>query len=337
MRKRNSGKRLSAILMSTLLMGALTGCGSGISYNTSSAPQVMEEAAAEVYDSAIGMESGYMESEGVVVEENGATAQTERKRIRTVEMTVETKEFDILLSELDKQIEALGGYIEHNSVYNGSSYSGYYDERSAYMTIRIPQQQLDGFLDTVAGIGNVISKEEREEDVTLAYVDLASHKEALETEQTRLLELLEQAANIEDIITIEQRLSDVRYQIESMESQLRTYDNRVDYSTVSLDIREVGELTPIVKETVWERISSGFMDSIKSIGNGIKEIFVWLMINLPYLVIWAAVIVLIVWLARRSTKKAALKKMKEMQNPNMQPMPDVPQQTTVSSTTDKPQ
>ena len=66
---------------------------------------------------------------------------------------------------------------------------------------------------------------------------------------------MEKAESIEDIITIEQRLSNVRYQIESMEAQLRTYDNKVDYSTVHLDVSEVKELTPVHEETLWERIS----------------------------------------------------------------------------------
>ena len=53
------------------------------------------------------------------------------------------------------------------------------------------------------------------DDVTLRYVDVDSHKKALETEQERLLALLEKAENVEDIITIENRLSDVRYELEN--------------------------------------------------------------------------------------------------------------------------
>ena len=89
-----------------------------------------------------------------------------------------------------------------------------------------------------------------------------------QTEQERLLQLLEQAESIEDIITIEQRLSDVRYQLESMESQLRSYDNQVDYSTVYLYIDEVEVYTPVEEETTWERISAGFMDSLKEYRRG---------------------------------------------------------------------
>ena len=107
------------------------------------------------------------------------------------------------------------------------------------MTVRIPAQQLDAFLSSVSEVSNVISRNDSVSDVTLQYVDMESHKKALTAEQDRLLELLEQAESVEDIITIESRLSDVRYQIESMESQLRTLQNQVSYSTVYLDIQEV--------------------------------------------------------------------------------------------------
>ncbi len=96
-------------------------------------------------------------------------------------------------------------------------------------------------------------------------MDLESHKKALVTEQDRLLELMEQAETVEDIITIEGRLSEVRYQIESMESQLRTYDNKVDYSTVYLYINEVRRYSPSEEAGVGERIKSGFLKSLDGV------------------------------------------------------------------------
>jgi uncharacterized protein YhaN len=132
------------------------------------------------------------------------------------------------------------------------------------------------------------------EDVTLQYVDMESHKKALVTEQERLLELLEQAQTVEDIITIEDRLSEVRYQIESMESQLRTYDNKIDYSTVYLTINEVVQYSLSEEETVGERIRNGFLDSLEGVKDGVTEFAIWLVIKLPYLVVWAVIIAVIV-------------------------------------------
>lgn len=88
-----------------------------------------------------------------------------------------------------------------------------------------------------------------------------------------------------------------------MESQLRSYDNRVDYSTVYLYIDEVEVYTPVEEETVWERISTGFVDSLKNIGEGLKEAAIWFVIHIPYLVIWAIVIVIIILILKKIKKR----------------------------------
>ena len=233
---------------------------------------------------------------------------SDRKLIKTVDMSVETKEFDILLETLDSQIASAGGYVENFNTYNGSIYSSNLGSRNADMSIRIPKDKLDAFLDTLSSITNVVSRSESVEDITLTYVDLKSHKEALEVEQTRLLELLEKAESIEDIIAIEERLSNVRYHIGSMESQLRTYDNKVDYSTVYLNINEVRELTPVTEETAWERITFGFVNSMENIAEGFAEFGIRFMINIPYIIIWTVAIVLIILLARLSVRKKKVNK-----------------------------
>lgn len=61
------------------------------------------------------------------------------------------------------------------------------------MTIRIPSDQLDPFLDQVGKIGTVTYTNKSSEDVTLDYIDVESRIEALEVEQERLLTLLESA------------------------------------------------------------------------------------------------------------------------------------------------
>ena len=305
------------------MMFSFAGCGSkssadqmAYSYATSteSAPGAMADNGMAVMEEGIveyemtADEPMEMKAESVSREsaDNVSTAMTERKLIKTVEMDVETQSFDELLESIQKQVTELGGYIENMNTYNGSAYSGYRSNRDANLTIRIPKENLDGFLNTVSGISNVVRRNESVKDITLNYVDLESHKDALKTEQTRLLELLEKAETVEDIITIEQRLSDVRYQLESMESQLRTYDNQVDYSTVYLYINEVEILTPVEEETIGERISSGFMESLDNIGEGFVEFGIWFVIHIPYLVLGAifiaAFICLLLWLLKHSTK-----------------------------------
>lgn len=250
---------------------------------------------------------------------SGENARAGRKLIRTVSLQVETMDFDALLSYVQSRTQELGGYVEKLNSDNGSSYystnysgSGYRNERNASLTLRIPKSNLDMFLSQVAENGNITSRSEQETDVTLDYVDLDSHKAVLLAEQERLLSFLEQAETVEEMIMLESRLSEVRYQIESMERQLRTYDNQVEYSTVYLSITEVVELTPVPvrQQTTWERIGDGFMSSLKNIGKGFREFFVWFVTALPYLVLLAAAILLITVFTILGVKRSAAKRKK---------------------------
>jgi len=322
-KKHMKKKRLITVMVTVGMVLGLAGCG-GSSKSTMN-DMVMSQASEGTYSmSTGGFDSAAAEMAEMDMLDSGAegsvvdsAAFSNRKLIRTVNMDVETKEFDNLLSAIRTQVKTLEGYIESMNTYNGSTYYGYSGTRNANMTIRIPAAQLDDFLNTISGIGNVIRRSENEDDITLTYVDLESHKAALLAEQTSLLELLEKAETVEDIITLQSRLSDIRYQLESMESQLRTFDNKVDYSTVYLNIDEVEVLTPVQEKTTWERISEGFMNSLKNIGNGFKKFAVWFVINLPYLILWAAIIAVMIFVTlffvNRGDKKRAKKNLENKQ------------------------
>lgn len=90
------------------------------------------------------------------------------------------------------------------------------DMQAKQSYIRIPADKLNEFVDIVGELGNVTQENESVEDVTLQYVDVESHKKALETEQARLMELLSTAENMEDLLSIESKLSDIRYEIEKL-------------------------------------------------------------------------------------------------------------------------
>ena len=278
-----------ALMMSAML--SLTGCGSSVKMDMAVTEAVSSSKAPQLnYAGEFGAAES-MDVDMKLTEEQGEsqTAIENRKLIKTVDMRVETKTFDQTLASVKNKVSELGGYIESMETYNGSSYASYRSSRNSSMTIRIPEKELETFLATVSEISNVIRRSENVEDVTLTYVDLESHKKVLLTEQETLLNLLKKAESINDIITIESRLSQVRYQIESMESQLRTFDNKIDYSTIYLAIEEVRELTPVKEETVWEQISGGFLESIRDIRDGFVDVSIWFVVNIPYFVVWGVI------------------------------------------------
>lgn len=316
-------KILAITLCVLLLVTALAGCGA----SRDSFAAIEKSADAEYgYEYPATEDYGY--SNGGVNAAEGAYApeqsvvSTNRKLIRTVSLSVETEEYDVLLKGISERITACGGYVESMSA--DTRYSS--DSRYASMTVRVPAQRLDEFVASVSGISNVVQRSENTEDVTLSYVDLESHANALRTEQERLIALLEQAENLSEILEIEDRLTYVRYELESMESQLRTYDNLVDYATVNLSVNEVRKLTPTVEKGFWEKIGDGFTDSLNNVWEGLKSFFSYLIIAVPYLFVIAlivGVILLIVFLCvRRSRKKAA----KRTAAPLPQQMPIQPEQ-----------
>ena len=281
-------KNIVALLLVALL---LTGCGAksvasdSVSYDTNE--MIAETGAAmapEMLDTKTTVEEG-------------------RKWIVTMDMSVETQDLDAALSQLGDQIGGFEGYVENQNIHNGSSYSGR-RYRSANLTIRIPVAKTEEFTAQVGDICHVVSQNKQQEDVTLTYVATESRLNALKTEETRLLELLAQAEDMSDLLQIEARLTDVRYELESVTSQLRVLENQVDYATIHLFIEEVRDYTDTKEDkTVWQRISGGFVDSLRGIATGALELAIWTLANLPYLVLFGGIGFAIVVIVKKFRKR----------------------------------
>lgn len=303
---------LGILLAGTVL---LYGCGSDKSTSDSSMALNSTQYATDdlyseqVYEDDVAEEAG-VESPGELIE-GGETKKSDRKLIRNVKMDVETTEFDNLLAKISEKTSSLGGYIENSEIYGDGINSR--RSRSAEFTLRVPSDNLDSLLETMADNSNITCKSENVQDVTLQYVDIQSKKESLQVEKERLLELIQSAEDIDTIIVLESKLTEVRYQIESLESQLRTYDNQVDYSTVRVFISEVEIYAPVEPESRLEKMVEGFVNSVKGVCADVLDFIVGLVIILPYLAVWSAIIFVCVWVLRFIfRKRKARKEMKKM-------------------------
>ena len=295
-------KLVSLILAVLMAIGLLTGCGAS---SKSEAATPREEAAVEAPMAQDMMASGMTMDSGVS-EAGESIADTEQKLIKTVRMDVETEDLEALLPQISRQISEMGGYVENQELYNGSAYSSY-RSRSASLTVRIPADRLNGFVEDVKGVSNVVTYNESTENVTLTYVATESRMKALEVEQERLLELLSKAENMSDLLEIEARLTDVRYELESVTSQLRVLSNKVDYATVYLYISQVRIYTETEPQTVWQRIGSGFKENIHDMGENLTDFFVWVVTYSPQLILWVLVITVAVKVLRKAVAKKAKK------------------------------
>lgn len=304
--------------VSVLTMLFLVACGSSShKYATyDRAPEANYDMNDYVTYTEEAMENGYYDEEYSYSEqENGSNAQTfndsARKLIKTYNLSVETEDFDSLLSAVENKIASLNGYVQNLNTYNGSRYSGYKGSRYSNMTVRIPVSNLDKFINFIGETGNITSKDLNVEDVTLQYVDTESRKETYEIEQERLLALLEKCESVEDMIAIESRLSEVRYKLESQESQLRTYDNLVDYATVYLYISEVETYTAPEPVGYWEQVSRSFSDGVNTVWRGLKNFLIGFVGALPVLVLWAVIIVAVVFILKGIFKSTGKKREKK--------------------------
>lgn len=312
-------KLLAVLLAFVLVVGLFAGCGSAAmdsAGNMKDYPAEAPEAMAPDYNyganGKLDMESGITDSAASATDTT-VTPQNQ-KLIRTIRLNAETEDMDILLSQVENRVAELGGYVEAREVYNGSMYNSK-RYRNASLTIRIPAAKLDSFVDHVEEVSNITSNTETADDVTLQYVSIESRVKALQIEEERLLELLSKADNMSDLLTIESRLTDVRYELENITSQLRVLENKVNYGTIHLEITEVVEYTEPEPENGWQRMGKGFVKSLKGLGNGLKEFFIWLVAAIPYLLLIGGIVVAVIFIirgsVRRKRRKNAAKKAEE--------------------------
>lgn len=305
----------AALLVSVFL---LVGCGSSVMNESLSdamdAPQTSFDGK---YSAGLSASDNYVytesENSAVTTAPSSSVPDTGRKLIKNVTLRLETKEFDMFQAELNARIQSFGGYVQSSSVDGGSYYSKNY-RRYATVTARIPAEHLEAFVSGVSEIANVTSRSENTNDVTLSYYDMESHVKALRSEYDTLIGILEKCKELKDVISVQSRITDVLYQIESYQSKLNNYDNLVAYSTVTMNISEVERETVVDPETLGERISAGFNNTIAEISEDLEDFAVDFVVNLPYLLIWAAIIVAGVLILRGAFRKIRRKVRREKQS-----------------------
>lgn len=241
-----------------------------------------------------------------------AEVPTERpdKIIYSADATVETIDFDGAVAALTAMVEKYGGWIESSNI-NGANYynmsRGRVSTRSASYALRIPSQSFETVMGSLSTLGNVPYSHTYTENISAQYYDTEARLTAYRTQETRLLEMLEIAETVEDIIAIEEKLTELRYKIESLQTSLKNWDRQVSYSSIYLNIEEVEEYTPesMVQPSYGEKLWDAFESGVAGFVDAIGDFFIWLVEALPSLaVIAAAAATLLALFKRRRNKKA---------------------------------
>lgn len=158
------------------------------------------------------------------------------------------------------------------------------------------------------GLGNVLSCNRYAENVTSRYTDQEARLASLYTQEERLLSMLEKSEDVESLIALEERLADVRYEIESIERNLRNLDRRIAYSSVTISLHEVEIYTPTkpVQRTFGEKLSDALTDGWRSFSRGVQYFLIDLVYALPGIILFlliAGAAVLIALRLRKSTRR----------------------------------
>ena len=262
------------------------------------------------YDS----EAGYTSSGVVPITAPVVDEHLAEKIIYTVYADIEALNYDESIERVYQLLAANNAFIESSYV-GGVNYSDRYrgvqTYRSANFSLRIPKERLNTVTAGLGDLGNVTMLRSNSENVTAQFTDTESRLVSLRVQEERLLDMLRRAEDVPDMLAIEERMTNVRHQIESITSTLRNWQNQVDYSTLHINIYEVETFTEVVtvqQRTYWQQIGDGFMRNLRGVGNFFAAIFRWLVVSFPVLLVLAVIAVAVFIIVRRQLKRSAARR-----------------------------
>ncbi len=269
---------------------------------------------------------------GVTSTDTDSTIINGEKLVYTCNVTMETLNYDQCITRIRESIEKYNGFIERENE-SDSARRWYYDNYvktagTQYMslTVRIPTQHYYDFLNGIEGEDKITSKSSYVDNISREYYDTSALIEALEIQQERLLEMLEQANDVEDMITIESRLSEVQYQLNSARTSLASMDADVAFSTISINIEEVMEYTPeevpVKSNTFVDRLTNTLSETWDFFWEMLETLLFGLIRLLP-IVIVVGVVVLVIGIIFKVRKKNKMKKAAAQQSVNPPQNPTV--------------
>ena len=227
----------------------------------------------------------------VTVSDAATTAEGPAERIvRNAHIEIVTSDFDSDLLLTQTAVANQGGQLSSSNTSQNRS-----GTRNAYLTARIPAENLDRFLETLETVsGRITQKDISAENMTEQYKDLRGRLDNATVQRDRLRELLDQAENVSDLMQIERSLTEAQSTVEALTGQINHLDQRVSFSTVSISLNEE---TPAqsVRQTdggFLNRLKNGMTLSLRAFGQFFQNLCLFLVMALP----WAAVLAVILFM-----------------------------------------
>jgi hypothetical protein len=247
-------------------------------------------------------------TDGMMSKTDESSEEREKKIIKTGNIGMQTDRFDDAVSDVSRATDELGGYIESANLYY-ENYSATYSNRVWEATLRVPSESFDELMRRVEEQGRVQSSSQSAEDRTSEYFDMQARLETRRIEEERVLELIRLAYDVDDLISLEERLSSIRTDIELYERRMTNIDRLAAFSTIHLTLREASRETLLlpVSDDLGSRIQRAFMTSVNgttTFFQGFALFIVSASVPLALLCIPAAVVFLVIR-KRRAVKAKA--------------------------------
>lgn len=307
--------KLAAIAVLAVSL-CLTGCGGSSNMNSAAYKEETAAAGDYAYDSyaaeeAVAMAEGeeYKADGGSGSTESALRAQDGQKIVYTGNLSIQTLEYDKSAASIRKKIKDAGGFSEAESERDNDYYwysynSGSNNTRYLNITARIPSEKFEDFINSLSGDGKIMSRSVNAENISQVYANKETYKKSLEKEQERLLEMMDKAETIEDMITVESRLSEVERQLNVYKTDLAQMDKDVEYSTIYISLEEVKRYSEETHTlTFSEELKYAFDDAISSFKNFCEDVVLFVVRGFPFLIIFVIILVLIIRAIGRSRAK----------------------------------
>ena len=231
-----------------------------------------------------------------------ASALESQKLIYTASVSLDTTDYKKSVEALRSLMASCDAFAEHE---DESTY-GSQDLHVLRLTLRVPAENYDELIAGMDGIeGTITNRSSQVTNITRSYADNEAIIEGLEIQEERLLDMMEQAETIEDMILVEERLSEVQTELNRARNSRETMDSEVSLSTVSVDITEVRFETTTGETSYLTRVGAAFADMWDGLVEGLGDFGISLIYAIPALVIILVIVLLVVRAARKSRKKQA--------------------------------
>ncbi|MDI3533886.1 MAG: hypothetical protein PWQ82_251 [Thermosediminibacterales bacterium] len=219
----------------------------------------------------------------------------QQKIIKRANIEIDVEEFDKTYYEIIHLTEQAGGFIENSRVWKTGAVDS--QIRKGRFTLRVPEHSFTPTIETLEALGEVKAKELTGSNITREYFDTEARVRNLEKQEQRLLEILDKAKTVDEILKVENELSRVRYQIESLTGQLKNWDSLVSYSTIGLQINEIKTSKKQIKSTdfsgIWQKAVQGFISTINKMLEFLSSMLVFMITYSPIFVIVIVALIVI--------------------------------------------